>query len=574
MIQPRSLLLGSALALSLCACGGGGGGSGPAPSVRLTGEAADLLGSGSDDFTTMAAKLTEALADDPTNQAAQVLLASVVALEFFKQSLAAASGPNAAPGDLKSLLERSGVEVVQSGNFWSTHLRLENHNQGHIKDSFPPAYAWIEFLERDLLPVLRDWIAALDAVPDDFEYRMTISSMSDLFQKPGDRTFVVDAGDLRALSFALGLARSAIALVTSYETQNLSLNDLDTGDGPDIDPLAVLETKYPNAGKLRPENRLGDLRTSLQAAWKSYLSASDLIRNESPERQARGILTLGRNTFASAEELQKFLQDEAGFRKWGDGLAAALSQSGPYTIPSEPNGKDIPVANRPTISFARFFQGVSFRDVMFKTIVDPLTGKKTLGVASLDELTPQMASLGGILLRLHGRALAAGDLQQRYAVRVTPRAQDKSVDGNLRDWSESDDVLIAVSPQGSIKSPYPDLGNLRGARGVTDENLYLYLDSDPIKYMVERSDWYRLTVRGNGGYAQLTYRTGFGDRTLSSQTDPRWVRAGPPGGLEIEIPLANFPNDDWVEIELSVYADSRFFAIDSTRRMFVDIRAP
>jgi hypothetical protein len=537
-------------------------------SDELTAGAVGDMLSGSTDYAGMRDDLIAAVAANGNNTAAKVWLGVATVMVEASEELA----PD---GALNQLLQRGGlVQTGTPGSLWDFGLQLENHGQGMFKDSTPTLgeiQAWVHGTFR---PALADLLAVLDAVPPDFEYVIPAASGGLLLQRvaPGQSIDLrLDYGDVQLLA-ALGHGLQAgLDLLRAVDFDDLAPNELDPQDTPGLDVLEVLHTNYPDFGRLANAGELLTARDRIRTCFQAFERAMLHLRGENAQQQAQGLVTLGRDTFANEQQREAFLFAEAQLRAMVDSLIDMFYVDQVVRFDTDPlTGDPLPLADQIELNFFRFFQGVDLRQTYGKTVIDPLTGERTMGVSSLAELTSAMTTFGNVLVSVGGQAPGPGDLQHLvYALRAdTPPQSTKTIDGDFGDWA-ANALRVLASPTALVDHPSPDFGSLWVS--VDNDALYVHLDEDLIPYLTELDDRMEIYFEGPSGWAAVVYANGSGFMAMDGYGLPPTYGYGP-GGLEIRFPLGPGAGQ-WARLERSAVADNAtwYFDIDS-QPVFVKVR--
>ncbi|MCA8973611.1 MAG: hypothetical protein KDC98_02770 [Planctomycetes bacterium] len=550
------LLVPFALALVISSCGGGGGGGGDTPPVKANvAEILAALLNGSDDFSGMSGQLGADTSGDPQAR----LLKGIV--DF----LAMLDGSGTQPGGrLYDLYTRAGLTPVNAdASFWDFDLTAVAHNEGDIKNSTPTVTEFVNFLIDEFRPALQALATVLDATEAGFELEIPVPTSGPFaaaFGAAGANSYVLDYGDLMVVATNVYLLMAQVEMFVALDWNNLAPNDFDEADYPGRDFLALIEGNYGALGNILRPGELGNAKHHLQTAYQRYGAAASHLRNENAQQQLDGILTLGRDTFASEQERNQFLADEQSFRAWLQPIVNAFDNDNLFMIDTAPDGSSLATEDTIEINFYRFFQGVvSPRSIYFKLVGDPLDNdRRTFGVTDLSQLTTDMQTLGGVIGRIGGRMATAGDLQGAYALRVdSPAVSTKIIDGSFTDWA-SGSTLIAARPALGTAA---DLGQLFVAKDATHVYLYLDRDLNPV------ADYYSIEVESALGYASLTNYSGtFYENGIASRQHVSGQ------GLEFSIPKSLFPGG-WVSISIDVEKWSGPDNFSSTReQMLVNIQ--
>jgi len=537
-------------------------------SDNLTAEAVAEVLSGSQDFSTMQGKLAEAVAIDRDNPNARLWLGVVTVLVQMQTDLQPT-------GRLNQLLERAGlVNPNVGGSLWDFSLQFENHGQGLFKDTTPTLGELQDYVHGTVRPALDALLTVLDSIPADWEYVIPASSGGLLLQElaPGKQIALrLDYGDVQLASAIGHGAQAVFDMLRAIDWNNLSLNDLDTNDDPAIDPLEVIRTAYPNLGRLVNPGDLLQARDRLRTCLQNYERASLRIRNENAQQQAEGIVTLGRDSFGDAQELQQFLATEARMRVLAAQIVDASYQNVVVRFDTDPfTGNALPLSDQAEINFQRFFLGLDIRDVYFQTVVQPFDGKRTLGVGAWSQLTATMATFGDMIVSIGGATPQPGDLQQLlYAVRVdSPPMSTKVVDGSFADW-QTNAVQVSDTPAAWIDHPAPDLGAMYLA--IDANALYVRLDQDLTPSLTAAGDRYEVTFAGPSGSSSILFQSGIG-HTPTGPAGLMPTFAHNAQGIEMRFPLGS-GTGQWAELRRSFHADNGSYVADATTQpIFVKVR--
>ncbi|MFC1707731.1 hypothetical protein ACFL59_13100 [Planctomycetota bacterium] len=457
------------------------------------------------------------------------------------------------------------------GAMWDMELVAESHGQGDVKNSAPNSDKVIAFIEQEFIPELTKLDDVLKAVSPAFDYAVSdVDSRGDFFDgNTIDDTahYFIDWGDIQMLRGALRMFTAWYDLLTSYDVKNVTPNDFDKKDTPGLDTMAMVDSKYPNLGKpttTAKTNRTA-ARTKLEEAYQLYKAGATFIRGETPQQSDNGLLTVGRDTFDSAQDRTQSLAKEVAFRLWADGVQSRFSYPGPYLMTTGPTGKKI---NEAEIDFYKFWEdGVDLRGLYFKKVYDPHDKESWFGVTALTQLTSDMATLGGIIHKLKGLIPTGADLHaSAFVLRVenpkTVATGTISVtDSSLSDWP-ADATLIAQNPPLSAShSTKPavlgtpplasDFGNVHIA--VDSQYLYIKVDKDITSF-----DEYEFgfdaddPVTKHEVYAGLHYHPHkfyhLTDKVGTMNLPPDSYKVGS-FGFEMKVQLSLFPNNTYIWID-------------------------
>ena len=568
---PISLIaLASLSVLALAGCSSKSRSSGDllVESDNLTTESVAEVLSGNADLDAVLAKLARAVAFDQNNVEARLLLGVVVLLDI-------AEGELAAGGQGDQLMQRAGlVNGASGGSLWDLDLEIEDHGQGLFKDSTPTLNEFQGYFNNSVRPALDALATVLDTVPSDWEYVIPAANGGLLLQRlaPGQTIDLrIDYGDVQIAAAAIRAMLGLADVLGAFDPDNFAPNDIDFVDNPNLDLFELLRTQYANFGNLLNAPSLQAARNQLTTAWQNYGNASAWIRAENAQQQQQGLLTIGRQAFGDPTQTQAFLTTEANVRQLGQRLVDGwFSDANVLFDVDLTTGQTVPVQEQAQVNLFRFFSGIDVRDLYFKTVVDPSSSMRMLGVESLSALTQTMASFQGVVASIGGETPTAGDLQELlYSLRIdSPAISTKVIDGNFGDWVGGR-TQVGDAPAAYINQPAPDLGRHYVAR---DSNaLYVYLDSDLTPALLESFDSYRFEVSANGYTASVRYQFGTGHQAYAS-TGPAPTFAHNANGLEIRFPIASVTGE-WLELERETEADNTAYEFDSNPTpVFVKIR--
>jgi len=570
-----SLLIFIPLCLIPLSCDGKSGGSsnpgGTAPPLELGASNPDavtleiieeLTHGKSDDFSTMSARLDAVVKARPTQWDAFLLKAITDYLAFTRQT-SMGSNPS---GDLKDLYEKCGYENTQA-NFWDFKLQKKSTTIGYIADSTSPYMNTIRtYIDGKWRQALLNLSTNLGKIPASFDcvfdnLEVNRGAFGSFFRSNSVARYYVDYGDVMMMKTQLDLLLAWIDLLMAYSWDNVLLNDFDAGDPNPADPLALINTKYLQLGKLLYPQRLTDARNRITAAFNSsYKNAAGHILNESDDQQRFGIITIHKSKFGTPQERDQFLLDEAYFRgTWMPAMLAAQSSSS-YLIDKKPTGGTSTTTL--LVNFAAFWSGIDLRANFLKTILDPFQNHVVFGVSDPKQIVAGMYTYGGFLRQRNGIPPAPGDNQNSsggfpcYPVRIdTILAGTKTIDGNFSDWAKGTNCnLAATSPKATVKGN--DLGEILVAKDTA--NLYLAITQNNLSYK-PASGWFFFEIEVSGPNYNLVIYYYWYTQTLRSRggapggTPPTIVTS--PGGIEIQIPLNNFTGS-WVELINEIERDS------------------
>ena len=563
-------------ALVFCAtpgCGGsgggddGGGGDAASLSAQLTREAVVDITTGDEDFASIVSNLQMACDLDASNEAAGIFKAIAKFLQFLKAT-------SESPGTFHSLYTRAGFVDTGGPGFYDFCLEAPANAEGDFRDAIPRANELMTYLRTEFFVELDALCDVLATVSTGFEYTIDATIGGRFFDglDPQDQfVYRLDYGDLMVMRMLAHLTKAMIQNVLGYDWANVDLNHFDEQDNPSLDALDVLEVTYPTLGAIADAARIADVETQLRSAWTAYLAASAHIRNETSAQEANGILTLGRDTFSSPTDRADTLADEAQFRTWGQGVVNDFGSDVFHVFDMGPTGGAVPVADQVTINFFRYFDGVNLRAAMLKTVVNPNTGKRVLGVSSWSQFDASMLSLGGILGTFGGNAMAPGDLQRNgYAVRLdTPTVSTKTMDGLLADWAANFDVVgdtpaLDVRLGSTIdRSIVPNVGQIRTSIDAT--SFYLHIDTNLPALILGPGDRFDINVQTpiGPGFVSYTFLGGF---TVGGTF---FAGFAPLGGLELQFSHGPGGAGDFLELSVSVTTA----AFESVREnIFIKVR--
>ncbi|MGA0868828.1 MAG: hypothetical protein ACO3UM_07845 [Planctomycetota bacterium] len=546
-----------ALLLAAPACHDKSTGKNTDEAAKLTLDTVTALFDGSDDFEAMRDDLFTATRLDTSNVDAQVLFATVVALDEVKTC-------TEAQHRFRQTFERAGILFLDGATFWDLMLALEEHSEGLFKDDFPTFDEFVTILIDDVLPVLDVVSAALAEVPEDWEYVIPVERGGKFLAwlSPGDPHAIrLDHADAMAALALVEALRALIEGITVYDYDGLSLAEFDILDDPTIDPIDVIDTEHPGFGTLLRTQNLTRLRDRLRDCFLCYESCMEQVRTENQERQREGLMSMARleQWVPDATQRQLMLQQEEQLRTWLRAMVGALD--GTFTISTLPDGTTLPVDQQIVLDFRRLFAGVDLRALYIKTQVDPWTGRKLFGVPALAALTAEMASFGGTLVSIGGVAPSPGTLQEEpgYALVLDESAvttATKTIDGDLGDWDRDRDRIM-LRTQDRLWESRPDLGEVFTSVDATD--VYLLLDEDLTQHLVEPTDTYEILVEWDTGLqARVTYqnRAHFGDGGAGYAH-----RQGPDGGIECRFPIEG----EWARIRVRVEARNTSWDFEAMR---------
>lgn len=561
----KILLVSAAAALSLVAasCSKSHSTTAAVSHARdLTNRAVGDLLSGNQSLAVAKGKLLEAVASDPGNADARLFLAMVAALDQLEQSLCRQGG------QLNDLLLRMGMQnTATGGSLWDVALQREAHGQGQIKDSCPDLGEVRGYLHDKVRPALEGVVAALTSLPPGYEFVIPAANGGRLLQLISPQAPIdlrLDYGDLQLAAAVLNGALAGADLLGVLDWASLQPNDFDRDDHPNLDALELLRTVYPTFGSMLAPGNLAQARGHVRAAWQCYQNASQHLRNETPQQMATGLLTLGRDTFASAQQLQEFLAAEAQLRGLIGKLVLGIDRDEAIAIDVDPvTGAPVPVGQQTRINLHRLFQGIDLRQLYFLTVVNPLVQKREFGVESLAQLTQQMATFDGVVAAIGGAAPTIGDLQELlYVLRVdAPASAMKSIDGDFADWQTAA-TKVASTGAAWIGQPAPDLGSVWVA--VDANFLYVYLDRDLRPFLDGANDEFEVEMEGSSGTTGLRWTPGGGFQPWS-QGIPLPDFVGNSLGLEMRFPTAGLPVGSWVNLFVRAAADNASWRFDSAK---------
>lgn len=559
-------------ALSLAAaCGHSSHGVSSELQIRsrdLTSAAVTDVLAGSSEFVAIRGRLLEALAANPDNPDARLFLGIVTLLDKVQTTLQPG-------GDLEAMLTRAGiVNEAAGGSLWSYSPALEDHGQGVFKDTTPTLGELQNWLHTKARPTLDAVLAALEAVPANYEYVIPAARGGQLLQflAPGQQIDLrLDYGDVQMAASVVHGVLALLDIARAVDWDDLAPNDFDWEDDPNLDALEKIRTVYTNLGRLVGPQDLLLGRDRLRSSWNCYLRASAHLRNENQVQQDQGILTLGRGTFGDPQQLQEFLAAEAAMRSLGTTIVDAFWQDRAVRFDVDPlTGAALPIDQQAEVDFFRFFVGVDLRETYFKTVVHPIDGNRRLGVAQLSELTQAMATFGGVLVSVGGVAPTVGDLQElMYTVRVeTPPQSTKTIDGDFSDW-QTNALEVVKTPAAWVKRPCPDLGSIYVA--VDANYLYVYLDRDLTPCLSEPGDHYDITCDGPLGAQGITYHNPMGHGVTGPGPMPDFAHNAQ--GIEMRFPMGSGGTDVWAKLDRMFEADNAAYQVASDlETIFVKVR--
>jgi hypothetical protein len=546
-----------ALLLATTACTDKTSGKSSEEAERLTLDTVTSLFDGSDDFEAMRDDLFTATRLDPSNVDAQVLFATVVALDEVRAR-------TRAEHRFRRTFERAGILFLDGATFWDLLLALEEHTEGLFKDDFPTFDELVVVLADDVLPVLDVVSAALAEIPEDWEYVIPVDRGGRFLAwlSPGDPHAIrLDHADVMAAQAVVEALRALIEAFTVYDYDGLSLAELDVLDDPTIDPIDVVDTEHPGFGTLLRTQNLTRVRERLQDCFVCYESCMEQVRAENQERQREGVMSMARleQWVEDPAQRQLMLQQEEQLRTWLRAMVGALD--GTFNITTLPDGTVLPQDQHTLLDFRRLFAGVDLRQLYIKTVGDPLTGRRVFGVSSLADLTVAMATFGGTLVSIGGVAPLPGTLQEEpgYVFVLDQTAvttATKTIDGDLGDWDRDRDRIM-LRTQDRLWESRPDLGEV--FTSVDSTNVYLLLDEDLTQYLVEPTDTYEILVEWDTGLqARVTYqnRAHFGDGGAGYAH-----RQGPDGGIECHFPIEG----EWARIRVRTMARNTNWDFEAER---------
>jgi len=554
-----------ALLLAATACHDKSTGKNTNEAARLTLDTVTALFDGSDDFEAMRDDLFAATRLDPSNVDAQVVLASVVALDEIQTR-------TQAQHRFRLTLERAGIQFIDGATFWDLLLALEEHGEGLFKDDFPTLDELATLLIDDVLPVLDAVSTALGEVPEDWEYVIPADRGGRFLawlSPGGDHAIRLDHADAMAALAVVEALRALIEGLTVYDYDALSPNELDFVDDPTIDPIAVVDIEHPGFGTLLRTQNLTRLRDRLQDCFLCYESCMEQVRAENQEQQREGVMSMARleQWIADPTMRQLMLQQEEQLRNWLRAMVGALD--GTFTITTLPDGTVLPQELHTVLDFRRLFAGVDLRALYIKSIADPLTARRLLGVTSLAGLTAEMASFGGALVSIGGTAPEPGILQEDpgYALLLDNAAvtmATKTIDGDLGDWDRDRDRIM-LQTRDRLWESRPDMGGVFTSVDATD--VYLLLDEDLTQFLVEPTDTYEILVDWDTG---LQARVAFQNRAHFGDGGAGFAhRQGPDGGIECHFPIEG----EWARIRVQVRARNANWDFESERGpVFLQVR--
>lgn len=537
-------------------------------SKDLTNAAVTDVLAGSSEFTAIQGKLIEALAANPNNPDARLFLGVVTLLGKTQDTLQPG-------GELNTLLGRAGiVNQDPSGSLWSFSPAMENHGEGAFKNTTPTLGELQNYIHTKVRPALDGLLTALEAVPAGYEYVIPAARGGLLleFLAPGQQIDLrLDYGDVQMAASGLHGVLALLDMARSMDWDNLAPNDFDWEDDPNLDPLEKIRTVYTNFGKLVGPSDLLLARDRLRSSWNCYVRASNHIRNENQVQQEQGILTLGRGAFGDPQQTQTFLQAEEAMRGLMTTIVDAFWQDRAVRFDKDPlTGATLPTEDQAEINFFRFFVGVDLRETYFKTVVDPIDGKRRLGVSQWSELTSAMATFGNVLVSVGGAAPTAGDLQElMYTLRVDdPPQSTKTIDGNFSDW-QSNAVKVSDTPAAWVKRPAPDLGAIYVA--VDANYLYVYLDQDLTAALTEPGDFYDIVCTGPVGTQGVRYDNPMGHSVYGPGPMPEFSQNAQ--GIEMRFPIGSGGTNVWVRLERTFEAENSTYQLTSDlETIFIKLR--
>lgn len=584
-IRPVLLLVGILIA-SACSGGGGGGGAGSGiseedriASAQATQAAAAELFRGSDDFDASVATLEQATARDPNNRAARLFLGLGRFLQFAN-AIGVRGG-----GRLRALYVRAGFSGNPSAGFWRYRVQEQSQQgQGEFANSAPTSQEIAAILEQDVLPALRNLASGFETIPADFRWQV---AASDLLQHPLARpsaswsaTYEIDRGDVLAAAAALRALVAAGELALAYEQGNVDINDFDRGEDPTLDPLAIVRDLYGNLGNVARPGMLAQCRTSLQQSFADYEAAALHLRAETPAQQAAGLLTIAPDRLIPAAQQAQALAVEADWRAWLGDLVDAFGQNANTPILYGPGNVPLAANEQFVVNFGRLFAGVDLRSVFARLVVDPITGRQRLGVASVAQLGGAMLTADGVLASARGVAPRAGDLQTNgaYAVRIdAPPVATKTIDGAFGDWTTGA-VKVGDAPGAAVGAGAPSLGNVFASVG--GGNLYVHVDAD-LQTVVAAAATYgeaRVDVSFHAAGAWVgnaDIRFDSWSLQPNAQGTQATLLANTLGGLEASIQLPAGAGALWARIEVEAKTYDANYQTDLHNRraaMFVRVR--
>ncbi|MHC4470693.1 MAG: hypothetical protein ACYS99_06990 [Planctomycetota bacterium] len=539
----------------------------PERSDQLTRQAVNSLLAGDDDFNAIIAKLDEAIVEYPESPTPHFFRALTSFLRFVEQT---AMEPG---GAFTDLYVRAGFTEVGGQGFWDFSLGRTDHMEGLVKDTVPGSTEIVAYSRDTALAEIDTLLAELEKVPTDFEYRIGNLDRAGHFLD-GDplddtETVWIDYGDVRLVIAGVSVLKSFMDFVHAYDLDGVDPNDFDTEDDPDLDLLDVLEQTYPDVAKLVRPAMLASAKQHFMDAFDAYQAGATHILAETSEQRDNGLFAPYRSTFRGSTyfetpaERDQFITEEASFRTWMEGLIAQFDVNADYTILTLPDGTAVGPDDQVTANFFRLWEGLDLRDTYLKTIVDPFTGKKRLGVTSIDDLTTEMLTLDGLIAKLRGVAPGPGDLlvgdsydvfdskPGQYHLRVDSVPQDvdgKTVDGSLADWTlGTDSVQISITPQAAAKAPRPDLGSVYLSRDDTYLYVGITVDVSALQeywcVFADETDVWQAVVEWNGVSLDVTGLVADGDGAIGTDT------------TEARIPLSNFTKGEWYVVLVGGYLD-------------------
>ena len=474
----------------------------PTQSNALTLQGVKRLLEGDDDFTSIGATFENARVADFTNEAPRFFAA-------FTEVLAFLDAQSSAGGAGRVLAERTGIEFVPVTSFWDTTTLLEVHGQGDVKDGAPTSTEGRAWIDDDLVPAFERFLARTRTISPEFEYRLTTVDSGEVFFDGdlGDdsESVWIDYAEVQLLR---GIAEYALAMhdvAGAYDDAGVDPNDLDDGSDDEfgndgnMDRMAVAVDTYTTFGNLIAASRFQDAREHLRNAVAAFDALSDHVVTEDADQRVGGLIApyrsdlRGRPMFPSATSPGEVVGNSIGAEVFLDDVLASIDGTGAKDVLFEGDGRGVPADRRHRVDLnALFRDGFDVRSLLFKTIVDPRTGRRRLGVDDVSDLS-ETASLDGLVERVFGTQPdewdARGGEASHYGLLVdSPATHTKTVDGNLADWTIGTNATLvgragAALTEGSIPlragqadvMVSKDADNLYVAiRGRPNEDLFAY----------------------------------------------------------------------------------------------------